>query len=673
MSIERRLTRRGFVATSAVTTATAGIAIAGGPGRAVFAQDSEATPVPLPAGPITDASVENGDWPSTYGDNKGHRVATATKIDGSNVATLGPAWRSELKDADGAAAAVSGTPIVVGDLVYIQDMKSNVTAFDRATGEIKWQKVYNFGTGGPNGVTYGYGRIYTSLGESANVVAVDAKTGDDVWRVQLSNFPQEGIRMAPVAYGGVVYISIVPLSTNGNLGAHGVLHALDANTGETLWYFNLSDDNLWGNARRNSGAGLWYPPTFDDDGNLFFGNGNAAPWPGDPDFPTASSRPGDNLYASTTVSLDPTTGSIRWHFQPKPHDLFDLDYQIAPVLATVKINGDDTKVAICAGKTGDVVAINADSGAILWWTKVGKHENDQLQQLPETEYVRVFPGSNGGVLTPPAFADNTYYCVITNRPSWNNSTGFDRRDDPFEGEVLAIDASTGTILWKVDLPTFPTGSIIVANDQVITAGLDGIVRAFNRSDGTQTWNFQLRAGVYAPVVIAGDELIVAAGTPFQAVPEQFADGVVPEPVYEVVSFKLGVGGGVVPDSQPALNATPNAETSGAPTPAASASIAAVTPEAAADGSLTLTVEAVDLAFKPNAIAIPANNDVKVTLKNSGALQHDFVIDNPVVDSDLIDGGSSKDFTLNLAPGTYNFYCSVEGHADAGMVGTIVAE
>jgi len=662
----RRFTRRGFVATTAASTA--GIAVAGGSSRAVFAQDAEATPVPLPEGPITDVTTETGDWRSTNGDNTGHRQAVTT-IDGSNVTTLGPAWRIDLVNEAGEPAAVTGTPIIVKDLVYIQDMNSNVTAYDRATGEVKWVKTYNIGCNGPNGVTYGYDKIYFGLGESAQVAAIDATTGDDVWTVKLSNFPQEGIRMSPVAYGGVLYVSIVPLSTNTNLGARGILHALDVNTGETLWYFDLSANNLWGNARHNSGAGLWYAPNFDDEGNLYFGNGNAAPWPGDPDFPAGSSRSSDdNLYASTAVSLDPTTGSERWHFQPKPFDLFDLDYQIAPMIVTANINGEDVKLAICSGKTGDVVAINADTGDKIWWTKVGKHKNDQLQQLTD-EFIQVFPGGNGGVLTPPAYADGVFYAVITNRPSWVNATGSQSHpEEPWEGEVVAIDVETGNILWDVHVPTFPTGSIIVANDQVITAGLDGLVRAFNRADGSQTWNFQMRSGVNAPVAIAGDELYVAAGTQYRPSVNQITDEVVDPAVYELVQFKLGVGGGIVPDAVPAMDTAPVEDAT-----ATTDDGAVSTPESRDDGSLVVVIEAGDLYYKPNTIAIPANNDVFFTIRNVGALQHDFVIDEPAVDSGMVVSGTSAQVTLNLAPGTYDFYCSVEGHADAGMIGTITVE
>ncbi|MGB3329419.1 MAG: cupredoxin domain-containing protein, partial [Thermomicrobiales bacterium] len=275
------------------------------------------------------------------------------------------------------------------------------------------------------------------------------------------------------------------------------------------------------------------------------------------------------------------------------------------------------------------------------------------------------------VLTPPAYKDGVFYYVITNRPTWHRSDGPDfTPQDPFEGEIGALDATNGTILWKADLPTYPTGSIIVANDLVITAGLDGLVRAFTRADGKAVWYFQMGAGVNAPVVIAGDDLFVAAGTQYRPSPDQRDPGA--EAAYELVRFNIGPGGGFVPDAQPTRLPAEEAASATAEASPAAASGDVATPETATDGSLTLAVEMGDLYFKPTAIAIPANNDVKVTLTNVGALQHDFVIDNHV-NSGMVVGGSSTEFTVNLVPGEYKFYCSVEGHAAAGMVGTLVAE
>src|SRR5262249_44285302 len=137
-------------------------------------------------------------------------------------------------------------------------------------------------TEGPNGVAIGYGMLYGSLGNTSEAFAINAANGQVVWRVKLSNNDQTGIDMVPTVYNNVVYVSSVP----GNAGrfyrggGKGILYALDAGTGTELWEFDTTTNNLWGNARINSGGGLWYPPSVDDQGNIYFGVGNAAPWPG---------------------------------------------------------------------------------------------------------------------------------------------------------------------------------------------------------------------------------------------------------------------------------------------------------------------------------------------------------------------------------------------------------
>ena len=81
----------------------------------------------------------------------------------------------------------------------------------------------------------------------------------------------------------------------------------------------------------------------------------------------------------------------------------------------------------------------------------------------------------------------------------------------------------------------------------------------------------------------------------------------------------------------------------------------------------------DIAFEPTKFTIPANTDVTVTITNDGALQHDFYIDDLKIESDLLNHGDSTTVTINAAPGTYEYYCSVTGHREAGMVGTLTVE
>jgi len=80
-------------------------------------------------------------------------------------------------------------------------------------------------------------------------------------------------------------------------GGMGIIYALDEQTGAVKWSFNtVKDGDLWGHPDVNSGGGAWYPPAVDTaSGTTYWGIGNPAPFPGTPDYPNGSSRPGPNL------------------------------------------------------------------------------------------------------------------------------------------------------------------------------------------------------------------------------------------------------------------------------------------------------------------------------------------------------------------------------------------
>jgi uncharacterized cupredoxin-like copper-binding protein len=62
--------------------------------------------------------------------------------------------------------------------------------------------------------------------------------------------------------------------------------------------------------------------------------------------------------------------------------------------------------------------------------------------------------------------------------------------------------------------------------------------------------------------------------------------------------------------------------------------------------------------------------VKLTVKNEGTIEHDFVIKEASVEVDGIQPGQSKDVSVTLKPGTYTVLCNIAGHAEAGMTTTI---
>ncbi|HEX9532854.1 MAG TPA: cupredoxin domain-containing protein [bacterium] len=58
--------------------------------------------------------------------------------------------------------------------------------------------------------------------------------------------------------------------------------------------------------------------------------------------------------------------------------------------------------------------------------------------------------------------------------------------------------------------------------------------------------------------------------------------------------------------------------------------------------------------------------LKLTLKNEGSIEHNFIIKEANVEVDSIQPGQSKEVTVNLKPGTYTVMCNIAGHAEAGM-------
>lgn len=396
-----------------------------------------------------------------------------------------------------------------------------------------------------DGVAVAYGMVFAATGDSSTAFALDAATGKQIWAAKLTNNNYECIDMAPAVYDNTVYVSTNPNNTvygNYRGGARGVLWALDAATGATLWSFDTAKDNLWNAPRLNSGAGLWYPPSFDEAGNMYFGTGNPGPYPGSPDYPNGTSRPAPNDYSDSMVSVNLNTGGVNWSINAQPLDLFDHDFMLTPVLATVKFNETDTLVSIGAGKTGTVIAASAKSGAMLWKTEVGMHKNDQLEELPEGT-TEVYPGGLGGVISPLAYAEGLVFAPYIDSPMYVTPVGNgDAPDDrpPSTGGIAAIDVVSGDVVWDNKVAAFVAAGATVVNDVVLSGSLDGYLRAYDLKTGQQVWEWQGPAGLNAPPAVAGDMIIIPACGPYIAAA---FDDATPVPTGTaapaVVALKLG--------------------------------------------------------------------------------------------------------------------------------------
>ena len=522
--MSRRFSRRPLLA------APLALGLTGVTAPAAFrAWAQEATPAAL-AGAPEEVATSMTAWPLPNRDYANSRTTMDAAISRDNVSELGEAWSFAIPGT-GAYGSFSGNPIVIDGVVYIQDLACNVFALDFETGEVLWEHRYDTPTVGPNGPAVGWGKVFAATGVDT-VSALDIETGDELWAVQLEG-PVGAIQ--PTVYDDTVYVStlagVLDPEEEGGLrgyagGATGIAYALDQETGEARWSFQTVEEGFWGNPDLNGGAGLWFPPAIDTEREmLFYGTGNPAPFPGTVEFPNASSRPGPNLYSNSLIALDRNSGELLWYNQVKPHDLFDLDFHLSPMLATITVDGAERDVVIGAGKLGRILAFDRETGETIWNTAVGEHENDELEAVPEGETIMVLPGVYGGVETPMAFADGMVYASVANLPTPYTATGHDatngaeavqraeRMTEVAEGTgvIVALDAATGEIAWTHETDAVPFGAATVVNDLVVASTFEGTIFALDRGSGEELWSAQLAVPLIAWPAVVDDTIIIGAG------------------------------------------------------------------------------------------------------------------------------------------------------------------
>jgi outer membrane protein assembly factor BamB/predicted lipoprotein with Yx(FWY)xxD motif len=493
-------------------------------------------------------------------------------IDASNVSTLGVAWTDPITATAGFGGYAT-TPVVSGGVMYTQDLKSNVQAINLQSGKVLWTTKYNSPSNGPNGVTVADGTVFGATATSA--FALRASTGKQIWIKKLTRDGNEGIDMAPGFHNGTVYVSTVPCTGSAVCYAgngQAILWALDASTGAPRWKWDEVPTNLWSSAHTeiNSGGGQWDPPTFDGHGNLYVGVANPGPFPGTARYQWGSSRPGPDLYTDSIVKLNEKTGKPLWYYQLTPHDIYDWDMENSPVLSSA----GGQPLVIDGGKAGILVAVNAQTGKLVWKRPVGVHnghtdddlyaEHGQTSKLHTPEVVE--PGDAGGIESQLASNGTTVFAAVNNLAATYNGPAFANEKLPDfnkgTGDLVAVNEATGRVKWDVKLPSSPYGAVTVANNVVFTTTYNGTLYAFNASTGAELWHTGLGSNTNAPVAVVGDTVLAAASFPG------------PSGHGSIVAYRLGAHGTLpaAPTKPPATPTKPPAPptkppASSAPAPA----------------------------------------------------------------------------------------------------------
>ena len=511
------------------------------------------------------------DWITNGGNMTNQRYSTLKQINTDNAGQLKGAWMTRLRGSGmGGKYSAEASPLVKDGNMYVVTGNDDVFALKAKTGEILWERLSGIDQtistvccGWLNrGLAMGEGMLF--LGQlDSNVVALDIKTGKEVWKTPIESW-QNGyvITSAPLYYDGIVYSGIA----GGEFGTRGRLTALDARTGKILWRsYTLPapgevGSDTWpaeNTPAMRGGATIWNTPALDPElGLVYFATGNCGP-----DY-DGSIREGDNLFCASIMAVNAKTGAYAWHFQEVHHDLWDYDAASPVVLFDTVINGQPRKGIAEAGRTGWVYILDRTNGKPLVGIEERPVPQEPLQKTAKTQPfpigdntvptcapplpgyekpgcifeafwaspVIVQPGGQGGTnWSPMPYSPDTgfFYVPGTIRTStfvhtndtWKNGQRYvgGTQSAPigsqFGGTFTAIDSHTNKIAWQQQMPHRMGGgggSTVTAGGLLLRGEPDGNFVIVNAKTGDKLWSFQTGFGADAPAVVYevdGDEYI----------------------------------------------------------------------------------------------------------------------------------------------------------------------
>ena len=297
---------------------------------------------------VTDADILNdakttGDVVSFGLGTQGQRYSPLDKVNAGNVGNLVPAWTMSYGGEK--QRGQEAQPLVHDGRLFVTASYSRLFAFDAKTGKKLWKYEHRL----PDGIMpccdvvnrgaalYDNLVIFGTL--DAQLLAFNVETGKRVWREKVDDYAAGySMSAAPIIVNGMVITGV----SGGEFGVIGRIEARDAKTGKLKWIRPTIEGHMgykfddagnktengvsgtknatWpGDLWQTGGAATWNGATYDPDTNLIFaGTGNPAPW-------NSHLRPGDNLFSSSTVAINPDTGKIVWHYQNTPNDGWDFD------------------------------------------------------------------------------------------------------------------------------------------------------------------------------------------------------------------------------------------------------------------------------------------------------------------------------------------------------------
>ncbi len=439
--------------------------------------------------------VQRG-WAGVDPYNSRYQPADTAGITAADATRLEVDWAFALPHANRARSH----PNTAGGAVYIGSQDGTVYALDEQTGCERWRFRASAEVRTAIGITpWDAGdedaRPIAFFGDIfARVYALDLLSGEKLWVTKLDDHANATSTGSPVYHDGRIYAPVSSLEVTSAADPYypccsfrGSVVALDATTGEQVWKgytipeppTEVDRTELGTPILAPSGAPSWNAPTIDAArGQLYVGTGQNY------------SSPAED-HSNAIIAFDLETGEQRWHFQalagdawnmacydyyggdPNPNcpeeDGPDLDFGANTVLAA------DGEILLGGQKSGDVWALDPDTGELLWNRKLGRG------------------GIQGGIHFGMALAGDRLFV-----PMSDFDDGLDHEEPPRPG-LFALDVRSGEVLWeriyedRCDGRDYCDPGISAAiwaiDGGVVTGAMDGWLRIHDADTGEVLWEY----------------------------------------------------------------------------------------------------------------------------------------------------------------------------------------